>query len=928
MPANNTLPEPLTPRERDVLQGMVEGLTNAEIAERLVLSAGTVKWYVKQLYGKLNAHTRDEAVARALSLGLVATNDQTSNEAQVVCPLINPLPQDVSGRYVGNADKLARLASLLHQRARLVCIYGRAGSGKTALACQALAELRQTGSNAIRPDGIVCLSAISTGITLDRLLVDLARLLPERAQVEINALARNNELAALQKIGGVLEKIADRHIVVLLDNLETVQNADTGELLDSGLQQFVEISVAQSRALTWLITSQVPPVLPRALKTWEQPLTLDGLEPKDGVALLRKFDPSGVAGLRDAPEKELVQIAERLGGFPRALESVAGMLLEDPLLRLAQVKENVDLLEGEISVAVVQQALAHLNGEAMRVLNALAIFGQPVNYDALSFLLTPFLADSNLRAILGRLIRSGFVKVNGTPPQFALHPIDQSYCYHQIPIGNSDEETVDPSSFTRIVLHRRAAQYYREHRLPKSDWRQLSDLQPSLNEIKHWIQAQNGDEGARVLLEIDRDYVWEWGYRDLLGQLYSSLAGSMRDPHLKFAVARRQAWLKFFSPTEDAEKEFTRLLDEARRLGFVQEEADALDDLAQIYRRGNRELLKGIEYHRQALMLYRQIGDRRGEADALGGLGAIYTQIDQEEAIDYLLAAATIQRELGNRNSTSFLLSMLGEAHYRLGAMEQARTALEEAKQIAQASRSPEALNRALGGLAQLYVRMGDIERGRTCIEEAFAITHELTGVPFSTNLVFYIYQTAVYMALTKHARDGIDLMERVLEDVVTHPQWLGFVKSVFSFVLMLSGDCQRAFNVLPEKPEILLKPSGSTFWFGVLLIKTGQPEQAVGFFRRTVDMFAPESSALSASGQLQPGTQPVLALALAGLALIRQDTELAAQAVEVTRQSLRIRNLTMDVYPALIDLLIEEPGGDILAPIREILDSRSRTLL
>src|SRR5258708_31954856 len=372
MLTNNALPEPMTPRELDILRGMVEGLTNAEIAERLVLSAGTVKWYVKQLYGKLGVHSRDEAVAQALAFGLATAlfaDDSTKSNANPDCPLFNPLPQDVSGRYVGNAENLARLASLFQQQARLIRISGRAGAGKTALACKALGDLRQTKQVPLRLSGIVCLSAIGTGITLNRLFADVGRLLTDKDQIVIDAISRNTELALPQKIRIVLEKIADKHIVLLLDNLETVQNGDTGELIEPGMQQFIEMSVVQSSALTLLITSREPLLLLRSLKTWEHLISLeDGLPPEDAVALLRRFDPSGETGLRDASADELREVVGQLGGFPRGLEAVAGMLLQDPLLRLVDVKRDLNLLEGEISAAVVRQALSHLKDDAKCVL--------------------------------------------------------------------------------------------------------------------------------------------------------------------------------------------------------------------------------------------------------------------------------------------------------------------------------------------------------------------------------------------------------------------------------------------------------------------------------------------------------------------------------------------------------------------------------
>ena len=58
----STLPS-FTPRERDVLRLLGDGLSNPEIAERLVVSPQTVKWYVKEVYSKLGVHSRDEALA-------------------------------------------------------------------------------------------------------------------------------------------------------------------------------------------------------------------------------------------------------------------------------------------------------------------------------------------------------------------------------------------------------------------------------------------------------------------------------------------------------------------------------------------------------------------------------------------------------------------------------------------------------------------------------------------------------------------------------------------------------------------------------------------------------------------------------------------------------------------------------------------------
>ena len=69
--ANAGLVEPLTDRELEVLQLIAEGLTNQQIADALIISVGTAKWYTGQIYGKLNVSNRTQAVAQARELSLL-----------------------------------------------------------------------------------------------------------------------------------------------------------------------------------------------------------------------------------------------------------------------------------------------------------------------------------------------------------------------------------------------------------------------------------------------------------------------------------------------------------------------------------------------------------------------------------------------------------------------------------------------------------------------------------------------------------------------------------------------------------------------------------------------------------------------------------------------------------------------------------------
>jgi LuxR family maltose regulon positive regulatory protein len=63
--------EPLTDQEQEVLHLLSTGMSNQEIAEALVISVGTAKWHLHNIYGKLGVSSRTQAVAQAQELGLL-----------------------------------------------------------------------------------------------------------------------------------------------------------------------------------------------------------------------------------------------------------------------------------------------------------------------------------------------------------------------------------------------------------------------------------------------------------------------------------------------------------------------------------------------------------------------------------------------------------------------------------------------------------------------------------------------------------------------------------------------------------------------------------------------------------------------------------------------------------------------------------------
>ena len=149
------LAEPLTARELDILCLIVDGLSNREIVERLVLSASTVKWYVQQIYSKLDVHSRHQAIERSRQLQLCgrvpahplvdvptivdAPNLPTPSTA--TSDLFNPykglraFQESDADTFFGRAALTEQLLSRLASSggARFLTVVGPSGSGKSSL---------------------------------------------------------------------------------------------------------------------------------------------------------------------------------------------------------------------------------------------------------------------------------------------------------------------------------------------------------------------------------------------------------------------------------------------------------------------------------------------------------------------------------------------------------------------------------------------------------------------------------------------------------------------------------------------------------------------------------------------------------------------------------------------------------------------------
>ncbi len=624
---------------------------------------------------------------------------------------------------VREQEKIGRL--LAEPTTRLVSVIGHGGMGKTALAGKVLRDLEQHRwphtNDDIPLDGIVYLSARTAGISLERLFLDCARLLGGEQAKVVNAVWTNPKLDTVDKVTRLLEALQEGRYVILLDNMEDLLD-ERGQLTDENLQLFFDQSLTAAHGTRLLVTSRLAMAFRRELMRFDRQVNLlDGLPEADGIALLRELDPNSDYGLQDAPDEELARAVELVHGVPRALEVMAGILANDPFATLAEVLEQFYEQE-DVVQALIEENYKRLDGNARRVIEALAVFKRPVPPLAVDYLLEPFAPGLDVPNILRRLTRTNIVSIDRATKTVTLHPIDQDFAYSQLPEEGSGEPTC-----TRQALERRAAEYYVQLRIPEETWKTIDDLEPQLAEFEHRIRAGDYDGACMVLNTIDFNCLFLWGHFTQLIELRGKLLGHLTDFRLQ-AINLGSLGRAYYpvGQVRRAIKFYEEALPIARSLNDFHQESELLSSLGRAYRKQG-DFDQSMKLHKQALSIARKIKDREAEGSQLGYLGRTYRDLGRgEQAIKLYKEALAIAREIGHRRWEGIWLGHLGIVYTYEWHLEQAIELFKEGLTIAREIGNLWEVEYNLGHLGNAYRTLGQLERAIDFHNKALSIARKI----------------------------------------------------------------------------------------------------------------------------------------------------------------------------------------------------------
>ncbi|MEO8606550.1 MAG: LuxR C-terminal-related transcriptional regulator [Chloroflexota bacterium] len=646
--------EDLSGRSVEILRLLAEGLSDREIAERLVLTLNTVKWYNRQIYSILDVGSRTQAIARARELQLLDEGDASSSSVNIIQrPQKHHLPIE-STHFIGRKQEIADSKRLLNST-HLLTLVGSPGTGKTRLALKTASELADTFSEGVY---FVPLAPIS-----DPALVTNA----------IASAIGVNETPSQPLIETLKQVLRDRHMLLLLDNFEHVLSAATqvSELLTAAPHLKV---LATSREPLHLYGEQEYTVPPLELPGPQQldPQTLADCESAalfvQGARAVRSdFE------LTTANALDVAKICIRLEGLPLAIELAAARTkLLTPSALLTRLASRLDTLTGGArDLPARQQTLRNtiewsynLLDEGEKVLFArLAVFQGGSSLEAIEAICgqdLPIELFDGLESLLNKSLIQ-----QKTPswdePRFVLLETIHEYARERLEASGEAE-----------AIHRLHALYFAE----------LAErAEPELRQVEfaYWMERLGAEEdnlgaalewsleggavelGLRLVASL-RDF-WVMSGRFTQGHKWTQRALSESStvlPHLHVRILTAAGVVLYVSSQRMLQKHFFEdAIELARNLDDKLNLAWALTFLGAASIRHGAEYEEGLSAIQEALGIFRMLAHKPGIAQTLNILGELWrlqgnddrAQIAYEECL--LLAGETgeVRREammLGN----------------------------------------------------------------------------------------------------------------------------------------------------------------------------------------------------------------------------------------------------------------------------------------
>ena len=668
----------LTARQLEVLRLKADRRTNAEIAEKLVITVTTVKWHVRQIYNKLGANNRAEAVASARQLGLLEKRSERRKGA------LHNFPTPLT-HFVGRKHDIQKiLGALTDSDTHLLTLLGPGGIGKTRLAMQVTKSLE-----ADFPDGI-CWVPFSALDQAELVFTTIDEYIAENIYTAFG-LTRQGKQEYTQLLESYLK---ERQALVVLDSFESLIFGAS----------FISDLLAKTSACKFLITSRERLNLPgevliSVLGLAHTHEAEGGHSPTDAARLfLQEANRVSQSNL-DHPDHlpSIQRICTRLEGMPLAITLAAEWSRLLPVETIEQELEHgLEFLDtGSTSIrAVFDRSWNLLTDQQQAAFARLAVFQRGFSREA-----AKKVVGADLDTLSALFDKSLIQKREGD--RYTLHDLLRQYAgEHLNALGERDAvRDIHCAFFAALVDKQEDAIISGDHSKILADldniraaWRwavkrkRLTDLNCMMFPLNWFYNLQTHYAEAMAAMQQVIDHFQMSDPGGLQGIVYGQALAN-------YGLQRR--WIH---GANDATPVTLKGLDILRSLGAKKDLAWPLI-LTAFYQLVWHNTRLREQFCLESLKIFEELDLPRGITFSLVVLGTHYIYAGQyKEAQITLERALSISRSNGDLGGKAFALHYMGDLNLSLGEFETARqyffeeaaiwTQLSQPRKITQTRRS------------------------------------------------------------------------------------------------------------------------------------------------------------------------------------------------------------------------------------------------
>jgi non-specific serine/threonine protein kinase len=713
----------LTPREREVSALIAEGLSNREIASRLVVAASTVERHVANILGKLGLNSRTQVATVVVEQRALARGNQETRASANQMPLkldrtgqAQRLPTPLTS-FIGREPEIAENCRSL-ATARLLTLTGVGGIGKTRLALRIAADVMPMYRDGVR------LVELETLTNPGLVPAAIARAVGVREQ-------SGNPL--LETLINALK--VSNHLLVL-DNCEHLVSA-CAEITQRLLTFCPELRIlATSREPLRINGETVRGVSPLSVPDLATLATPSQVVESEAVRLFieRAKAISPGFGLTEANAQTIGFICRQLDGIPLAIELAAAranVLAVDQIaariddrFRLLTVGRRAAPARHHTLRATVDWSYDLLSEPEQRVFERMAVFaggcsleaaeavcgGQGVEREQVLDLLTQ-IVDKSLLIAQSSADGEQRYRLLETLRQYALDRlvalqqldgVRKLHAQYYVQLAETAHATLRSSRQERTGRDERRGLNLLE--------REHDNLRAALN----WaLEAGEIELGLRIGGSMSGFWIYRGHVTDAEHQLARLLPHAVTDSPASLQVTYSAGFLAMHSDRfAEGRALFEPLVERAEKAGNWGLQAGALTHLAFILRHdGDIEQARSLGT--LALQIRREHGDKRGMAIGYEGLALIaVAEGDHAMALHLLDEAVAHGRAAGDTPVVAQCLRRAAMSHLAQGNLESASASLRESMKLFRDVWDPDRLAMVVAGFGWLALADGQVERG------------------------------------------------------------------------------------------------------------------------------------------------------------------------------------------------------------------------